>query len=153
MQEAMDAFGEAAAAPGSDKRLVALFRAGNAAFGLKRYQDALRYYDEVIKGIAEASRKASRTLVGLPSGVKSQALKHMAASLRQAAPFLRQENAKDLEAAEKAGLSRAMIDRLSLSDAVIDGMAGAIEEIAELPDPVGTITGMTRFIHLATLTR
>ncbi|MCU0577175.1 MAG: glutamate-5-semialdehyde dehydrogenase [Desulfobacterota bacterium] len=101
-------------------------------------------YDEVIKGIAEASRKASRTLVGLPSGVKGQALKHMAASLRQAAPFLRQENAKDLEAAEKAGLSRAMIDRLSLGEAVIDGMARAIEEIAELPDPVGTITGMTR---------
>jgi len=97
-----------------------------------------------ITAIAEAARKASRTLAGLSSVAKAKALHDMAASLRQGGAFLKRENARDLEAARATGLSAAMIDRLTLSDAVIEGMARAIDEIAELPDPVGTITGMTR---------
>lgn len=99
---------------------------------------------ETIRGLAEAARGASRTLVGLSSRVKDEALRHMASSLRQASAFLQEENAKDLDAAHADGLSAAMIDRLTLSGQVIDGMARGMEEIAELPDPVGTITGMTR---------
>jgi len=98
---------------------------------------------EDIRGIAVNARKASRTLMGLTSLQKEQALRHMASSLRTSASFLKSENEKDVQAAIKTGLSGAMIDRLTLSDKVIEGMARALEEIAELPDPVGRITGMT----------
>ena len=98
----------------------------------------------MIKGIAEAARRASRPLVGLSSAAKDQALRHMAASLRQASAYLQEENARDLDAAHKTGLSDAMIDRLTLNEKVVDAMARGMEEIADLPDPVGKITGMTK---------
>jgi len=97
-----------------------------------------------IRRIAEAARKASRTLSGLPRVAKDRALRAMAGALRASSALLVGENGKDLEAARASGLSAAMIDRLTLNERVIESMARAIEEIAELPDPVGTITGMTR---------
>ena len=97
-----------------------------------------------IKDIAVNAKRASRSLMGLSSAKKAEALRHMAASLRGAAEFLKKENAKDLDEAFKTGLSSAMIDRLTLSDKVIEGMALALEEIAGQSDPVGQITGMVR---------
>jgi len=97
-----------------------------------------------IREIAANARRASRTLMSLSSIRKEQALRHMAASLRENASFLKAENRKDLDAALGTGLSSAMIDRLTLSDKVIEGMAKGLEEIAGLPDPVGRISGMTR---------
>ena len=97
-----------------------------------------------IKDIAANAKRASRSLMGLSSAKKAEVLRHMAASLRGAAEFLKKENAKDLDEAFKTGLSNAMIDRLTLSDKVIEGMAKALEEIADQSDPVGQITGMVR---------
>jgi glutamate-5-semialdehyde dehydrogenase len=97
-----------------------------------------------ITDIAANAKRASRGLAGLSSVKKTELLKHMAVSLRQKAEFLKKENAKDLDQAAKTGLSNAMIDRLTLSDNVIEGMARALEDIAEQVDPVGKITDMTR---------
>ena len=97
-----------------------------------------------IKDIAANAKRASRTLMGLSSIKKAEALRHMATSLRGSAEFLKKENAKDLDESFKTGLSSAMIDRLTLSDKVIEGMALALEEIADQSDPVGRITGMVR---------
>ncbi|HOM29856.1 MAG TPA: glutamate-5-semialdehyde dehydrogenase [Deltaproteobacteria bacterium] len=97
-----------------------------------------------IKEIAQAAKRASRTIAMLPRTAKDAALAAMASSLRDAAGFLMEENAKDLEAARSSGLSTAMIDRLTLDEKTISSMAGAMEEIAELPDPVGEITGMKK---------
>jgi glutamate-5-semialdehyde dehydrogenase len=97
-----------------------------------------------IKDIAANAKRASRSLMGLSSAKKAEALRHMAASLRGTAEFIKKENAKDLDEAFKTGLSSAMIDRLTLSDTVIEGMAKALEEIADQSDPVGQITGMVR---------
>ena len=97
-----------------------------------------------IKDIAANAKRASRSLMGLSSAKKAEVLRHMAASLRGTAEFLKKENAKDLDEAFKTGLSNAMIDRLTLSDKVIEGMAKALEEIADQSDPVGQITGMVR---------
>ncbi len=98
----------------------------------------------MIRDIAEAARKASRKLAVLSSAAKDASLRHMAETLRQNATYLQEENARDLETAHATGLSPAMIDRLTLSEKVIEGMARGMEEIAELPDPVGRITGMAR---------
>lgn len=97
-----------------------------------------------IKDIAANAKRASKSLMGLSSAKKAEVLRHMAASLRGTAEFLKKENAKDLDEAFKTGLSSAMIDRLTLSDKVIEGMAKALEEIADQSDPVGQITGMVR---------
>lgn len=97
-----------------------------------------------IKDIAANAKRASRSLMGLSSAKKAEALRHMAASLRGAAGFLKKENAKDLDEAFKTGLSSAMIDRLTLGDKAIEGMALALEEIADQSDPVGQITNMVR---------
>jgi glutamate-5-semialdehyde dehydrogenase len=97
-----------------------------------------------IREIAMSARRASRTLMNLSSIHKVEALKNMASSLREGSEFLMAENQKDLEAALRTGLSSAMIDRLTLSEKVIDGMAEGLEEIADLPDPVGKIFNMTR---------
>lgn len=100
--------------------------------------------NQEIRAIALAAKKASRSLMNLRSAAKDQALLAMAASLRENASSLQQANGKDLEYARTTGLSAAMIDRLTLSDKVIEGMARAIEEVAGLTDPVGRITGMVR---------
>src|SRR5690606_25086405 len=57
---------------------------------------------------------------------------------------LLEANAKDLEAARAGGLEAAMIDRLTLSEKGIEGMASGVEQIAALPDPVGEITDVRR---------
>jgi len=100
--------------------------------------------ESMIETIAARARKASRPLVSLSTVQKNRALAAMAQRLRSSAEELKTENAKDLKQARASHLSAAMIDRLTLSDKVIEGMAWALEEIAELPDPVGKIENMTR---------
>jgi len=99
---------------------------------------------DTIVALAGRVKRASRTLMNLSTTEKANVLKNMAVSLRESIPYLQEENRKDLEGAKKNNLSAAMIDRLTLSDKVIEGMARALEEIAELPDPVGRITGMEK---------
>ncbi|UCF30753.1 MAG: glutamate-5-semialdehyde dehydrogenase [bacterium] len=86
------------------------------------------------------ARRAARVLSGTPTGVKDRALEIVAAKLRDSAPILREENAKDIEAGRKEGLSPAMLDRLTLTDGRIEDMARSVEEIISLPDPVGEVT-------------
>ncbi len=100
--------------------------------------------DARVTEVAAKAKKASRSLLDISSGLKDKALRDMAAALREHKAELQSENLRDLENARENGLSSAMIDRLTLSDKVVEGMAVALEEIAELPDPVGNISQMTR---------
>jgi len=68
----------------------------------------------------------------------------MAQALLDSASQLKQANAIDVESARRAKLSSAMIDRLTLTDAVIQAMAASLKEIARLPDPVGEVSRMWR---------
>jgi len=86
---------------------------------------------------------ASRELARFGSGVKNAALFRMADDIEKNAVVLQEENKKDLERAEENGMSKAMLDRLTLSGKVIKGMADGLREVAALPDPVGEVTGMT----------
>jgi glutamate-5-semialdehyde dehydrogenase len=95
--------------------------------------------------IGRAARAASRELALASSSTKNAALCAMAAHLRQQSAAILQANAADLEAAKAGGLAASFIDRLTLSDARIEAMARGLEEIAELPDPVGaTLAEWTR---------
>jgi len=95
--------------------------------------------DEVI-AIARAAKEASIGLARLDTAVKNRALQKMAEGLLKNAAFLKEENKKDLEAAEKKGLAKAMLERLALTDKVLASMADGLKEVVALPDPVGEVT-------------
>ena len=97
---------------------------------------------EKIRTIAADARQASFAMARLSTGAKNELLTDMALALINNAPHIIEENRKDLVAGAKNGLSAAMLDRLMLDGARVQGMADAIREVAALPDPVGEVTGM-----------
>ncbi len=96
---------------------------------------------QVIK-IAQKARSAAIALARCPSEQKNRALTEMAQKLLRERDMLKEENAKDLAYASQAGLSQAMIERLTLKDTTINAMAVGLEEVAALSDPVGKVTSM-----------
>ncbi len=97
--------------------------------------------DDVLK-IARDAREASWGLARLDAATKNSALYRMADELEARAALLKEANRLDTDAAVKKGLTKAMVDRLTLSDKVISGMANGLREVAVLPDPVGEVTKM-----------
>lgn len=97
---------------------------------------------EKIRKIAADARQASLEMARLSSSSKNELLMNMAMALINNTPHLVEENAKDLAAGEKKGLSSAMLDRLMLDEARIKAMADGLREVALLPDPVGEVTRM-----------
>ncbi len=95
-----------------------------------------------ILDMAKRARIAARTLVTLSTEAKNNVLLNMAAALDQQRAFIQKENTIDLAAGKEKGLSSAMLDRLELSDKVIDSMRTGLIEVAALPDPVGEILQM-----------
>jgi glutamate-5-semialdehyde dehydrogenase len=97
-----------------------------------------------ITEMAVQGRRAAREMAALSTDVKNRLLLAMADGLLAKADFIKQENQKDLEAGRAKGLSAAMLDRLELSDKVIDSMVGGLREVVALPDPVGEVTEMVK---------
>ena len=97
-----------------------------------------------ITEIAGKAKKASAALGRVNSEEKNSVLLRMAGALVERRDFLIAENAKDLDCAIQTGLPPAMMDRLTLKEPAIEGMAAGIREVAALPDPVGKITSMWR---------
>jgi glutamate-5-semialdehyde dehydrogenase len=93
---------------------------------------------------AQKAKAASRKLANISTEIKNNALFKMAAGIEHDAARLISENRKDLMEAEKKGLSRAMIDRLTLTHDRIKAMADGLREVAALPDPVGEVLRMWR---------
>lgn len=95
--------------------------------------------EQLMLRIGRDARAAAHELSLASPGAKAEALHAAAKALRAAAPAILAANEKDLAAARTAGRPSSFIDRLLLNDARIEGMAKGVDEIAELPDPVGTI--------------
>jgi glutamate-5-semialdehyde dehydrogenase len=96
----------------------------------------------MIRQMAKDARAAARKLRQVERPQKDEALKRMARMVAERKEAIFQENRKDLDGAEKSGLSPAMIDRLRLDAKTIDAMADGLLEVASLPDPVGAVTSM-----------
>jgi len=92
-----------------------------------------------IRDIAVAAKRAGKVLALAASETKDAALRHGAAILRDRVDALLAANVKDLAYAESKGLSAAFRDRLILTADRIEAMAAGLEDVAELPDPVGRI--------------
>jgi len=93
---------------------------------------------------AKKARAAARKLATVSSTVKNTALQKMADALVAQASALLNANAKDLDEAKRRGLSKAMIDRLTLDPKRIGEMAAGLRDVAALPDPVGEVIKMVR---------
>jgi len=91
---------------------------------------------------AGEARAGARSLATASSQQKNDALLGMAGAIRKRSRELIRENAKDIAFAREKGLSRAMIDRLTLTEKRITEMAQGLAEVAALPDPVGEVIRM-----------
>jgi glutamate-5-semialdehyde dehydrogenase len=95
--------------------------------------------EQTITGMAQAARRAAKALACCSTRQKNAALQRMAEEIARRAETIKAENRKDLAAARAAGLSTAMIDRLTVKDATLAAMAQGLRAVAELPDPVGSL--------------
>ena len=100
--------------------------------------DIAAYMDE----LGQRARAASRALAAADTHAKNHALNAIADDLQANRAGLIEENRKDLEAGRAKGLDEALLDRLELNDARIDGMVEGLRQIAALPDPIGEIFDM-----------
>jgi glutamate-5-semialdehyde dehydrogenase len=92
-----------------------------------------------VTDVCVAAKRASRALAALDTQAKDAALLAIAAALEERVPEILEANARDLDAGREAGLSDALIDRLSLDEARVRGMADGVRAIAALRDPVGEV--------------
>ncbi|MEE1557593.1 MAG: glutamate-5-semialdehyde dehydrogenase, partial [Alphaproteobacteria bacterium] len=93
----------------------------------------------VMRALGEAARGAAASLAVASTDMKNAALTAGAEAIRASAPEILAANDKDMDTAQGRDLSAALLDRLELDDARVEGMAKGLEEVAALPDPVGAV--------------
>ena len=98
--------------------------------------DGLR---QLMHHIATSARAAATILATVTGSAKDQALRQAATVLRARNRDILSANRRDLEAAHRKQLNPALVDRLELNEGRIEAMARGLEEIADLPDPVGQV--------------
>ncbi|WP_455901937.1 glutamate-5-semialdehyde dehydrogenase [Rhodococcus gordoniae] len=94
---------------------------------------------EAVHEAARRARVASRRLALLTTTEKDAALHAAADALLAAADTVLAANAEDIEAARAGGTEEAILDRLRLTSARIDGIAAGLRQVAGLPDPIGGV--------------
>ncbi|MFV8783513.1 glutamate-5-semialdehyde dehydrogenase [Microbulbifer sp. SA54] len=95
-----------------------------------------------VQEMGRAARAAARLMARADTATKNRALKAIAAELDARRDELAAANAKDMQNGRDNGLDAALLDRLELNNARIDGMIEGLNQIAELPDPVGEISDL-----------
>lgn len=95
-----------------------------------------------LKTYAQAARAAARALSAASPKAKNAALLAIAAMLQAQQETLFAANQQDLEAAQAAGLSKAKLDRLRLDEKVLRDLRTGLQQVAEMPDPIGEIEGL-----------
>jgi glutamate-5-semialdehyde dehydrogenase len=96
-----------------------------------------------IKELAQNANQAYKAFLQTgTTAAKNNILASIAKQIRENKTYLLNENSRDLENGKRAGLERAMLDRLALNDKRINDMISACTDIVALPDPVGSIYDM-----------
>ncbi|BCS98374.1 gamma-glutamyl phosphate reductase [Desulfoluna limicola] len=90
--------------------------------------------------MAKRAKQAARKVAAATTDQKNRVLSSIADKIEARAEAIQAENRKDIERAKEMGLTPAMIDRLTISDATIASMAGGLRDVVALPDPVGEVT-------------
>jgi glutamate-5-semialdehyde dehydrogenase len=97
---------------------------------------------EYMQGVGKTARAASRLMALADTATKNLALTEIASSLQNETALLLAANAKDVAAAKAGGLDAASLDRLTLTEKTVHGMAEGLLQIAQLPDLIGAISDM-----------
>lgn len=108
---------------------------------------------EEVVALAEEAKQASVQLAVTTGEERNNALTAMAASLRDHSPEIVMANEADMAAAREAGTSEALLDRLMLNAERVEAMAAALEELRELPDPLGVVSMESTLSNGIELTR
>lgn len=93
----------------------------------------------LIADMGARARSAATLLAALPTSAKAAGLRAAAAAIRADADAILAANARDIEAGTANGLSGALLDRLRLDPARLEGAAAGVEAVAGLADPVGAV--------------
>ncbi len=94
---------------------------------------------DMMDELGRRAREAASELALCPASQRNQALQAAANSIRDSTDAILYANQVDMKAAEKRGLSAAMLDRLALNPERLESMAAGLETVIELPDPVGRV--------------
>ena len=95
--------------------------------------------NKYIEEMGKKAKIASQKLLTLDTKIKNNALRAIADEIIEKKEEIKAANRIDLENGKKAGLSFALLDRMELTDARIEGMAQSLREIAAFNDPIGEI--------------
>ncbi len=106
-----------------------------------------------IKALAQEAKQASSQLALTSTEQRNAGLRAMAAALRDATTRIIEANGRDVQAAQEQSISEALIDRLQLDEGRIEAMASALEDLVELPDPVGVVHEQRTLYNGLELTR
>ena len=93
--------------------------------------------------VAQRAKAASAKMMGVGGDLKNRWLKETASLITQRTEFLLTENQKDIAAAPGFGLTAAETDRLLLNSKRLGDIIVALDEIASLPDPIGSVIEST----------
>ena len=96
------------------------------------------------QAVAEQAKSARAVIATASTQTKNSALLAIKEAMAASRLSILQANLKDLDAGRNQGLGAALLDRLELNDARIDGMIEGVEHIIALPDPVGESCQMAR---------
>ncbi|RJQ32603.1 MAG: glutamate-5-semialdehyde dehydrogenase [Actinobacteria bacterium] len=106
-----------------------------------------------LENMARQAKVASMQMMTISTAIKDNALKAAAKALRDNYLKIVEANKKDMEAAEKAGTSSALLDRLMLNKQRVEEMAVSAEEIVSLKDPIGEVVGGSKLANGLKLSR
>ena len=95
----------------------------------------------MIDEVGRKARAAARVLATQGPAIKTRLLDAMADEVAKAAQAILAANELDLHQAEAEDISGALLDRLRLDQSRVDGMVAGLRKLAQLPDPVGNVTG------------
>ena len=94
---------------------------------------------ELMQQIGAAARAASRQVASSSAATRNTALLAVRDRIADSRESLLLANAEDVERGRAQALDAALLDRLALNDARVDGLITSLEQVAALPDPVGAI--------------
>ena len=98
---------------------------------------------EYMQVVGQTARVAARLMGQADTATKNHALQAIAAALQNQSSQLLAANAKDVTAARASGLDDASVDRLTLTEKSVHGMAEGLLQIAQLPDLIGAISNLS----------
>ena len=96
---------------------------------------------DYIEQLGANAKSAEPAVSAMGTKQKNSALGAVSAALRSHVTEIIGANQLDIDAARKNGMSEAMIDRLTLTEARINGMADGVDKVISLPDPIGEVIG------------